>query len=163
MCLYKHCLKLILTSLCIFRLFSLYKILERRVKTFVKVDPERTIVQCIQIWWRECKSYFVAEHLSTRYLILQYSLAVHCVYVSHALECNYNWVFPLHRWWSLVLRALYLVWNVERSWPCFKNEGRGERDGRETRRQQARMHQQTSRAHKTSQWRSVNYDNRCLA
>ena len=33
-----------------------------------------------------------------------------------------------------------------------------ERDGQETRREQARMHQQTSRAHETSQRRSVNYD-----
>ena len=32
----------------------------------------------------------IAEHLSARYLILQYSLAVRCVYVSHALECNYS-------------------------------------------------------------------------
>ena len=34
---------------------------------------------------------FIAECLSARYLILQYSLAVCCMYVSHALECNYSW------------------------------------------------------------------------
>ena len=32
----------------------------------------------------------IAECLSVRYLILQYSLTVHCMYVSHALECNYS-------------------------------------------------------------------------
>ena len=44
-----------------------------------------------------------------------------------------------------------------------KTKAERERDGRETRREQARMHQQTSRARDTSQRRSVNYDNRCLA
>ena len=32
----------------------------------------------------------VAEHFSARYLILQYNLAMGYMYVSHALECNYN-------------------------------------------------------------------------
>ena len=59
------------------------------------------------------------------------------------------------------LRAV-LQLNVERSWPGFENEGR-EIDGRETRRERVRMHQQTSRACETSQRRSVNYDNRYLA
>ena len=35
-------------------------------------------------------------------LILQYNLAMHCMYVSHTLECNYNCG---DHWWSLPLRA----------------------------------------------------------
>ena len=31
-----------------------------------------------------------AERHSTRHLILQYNLATHCMYVSHAMECNYS-------------------------------------------------------------------------
>jgi len=38
-----------------------------------------------------------------------------------------------------------------------------ERDGWDTRHEHTRMHQQTSRACETSQRRSVNYNNRCLA
>ena len=48
-CSYMHCLQLIL-KLC--ELFSLFKILERGIQTFVKVDEsisEHTVVQCIQI------------------------------------------------------------------------------------------------------------------
>ena len=38
--------------------------------------------------------------------------------------------------------------NVEKCWPGFANKGRGTR---ETRHEQARIHQQTSRARETSQ------------
>ena len=49
---------------------------------------------------------------------------------------------------------MYSMWNVERSWPDFENEGRErERDDRETRREQTRMHQRTSRARVVSQAR----------
>ena len=51
---------------------------------------------------------------------------------------------------------MYSVWNIERSWPGFENEGRiYKRDGQETCCEQARIHQQTSRASETSQRGSV--------
>ena len=71
----------------------------------------------------------IAERLSARHLILQYSLAVHCTY---ALECNYNYgdfCYIIDDRYVLSGHActvyMYLVWNVEKSWPGFENEGRG--------------------------------------
>ena len=128
-------------------------------------------------------SLFIAKRLSARHLFLQYSLAIRvvCMSVTH-WNVTITVVISVT---SLPPQALYerariiihgtvhvsarvikpravLPWNVERSHTGFENEGR-ERYGRETRREQARMHQQTSRPRETSQRRAVNYDNRSLA
>jgi len=68
----------------------------------------------------------IAEHLSARHLILQYSLA------AHALECNYNYgdfCYIVDDRYVLSGHActvyMYLVWNVERSWPGFEMKAGG--------------------------------------
>jgi len=62
----------------------------------------------------------IAERLSARHLILQYSLAV------YALECNYNYIIDGRSGQACTV-YMYLVWNVERSRSGFENEGRGKR------------------------------------
>ena len=114
---------------------------------------------------------FIAECLSTRHLILQYNLTMRCMSVtlwnaiitvgisvtSLVIASATLYMYHVHELSSHAhMVYMYLVWNVERSWPGFENKGKRERDGWETWRKQARMHQQTSRARETSQWRSVN-------
>ena len=90
------------------------------------------------------------------------------MYASHALECNYNcgdFVKSL----MIALRAhvikpcAYSIWNVERSWPGFENEG-SEREMTEkhavSRPGCISKHQELVR--QVSEGQSDNYDNRWL-
>ena len=82
----------------------------------------------------------IAERLSARHLVLQYSLATRCMYVSHALECYYycgNSHYIIDTTSTMYICTYYvhvrarainprvvLPWNIERSWLGFENEGR---------------------------------------
>ena len=106
----------------------------------------------------------VAERISARHLILQYSLATRCIcmYVSHALECNYS--CGDLRYITDIASATCTCYQATRGIAMrrlarLRKRRRREREMAEKkRREQARMHQQTSRSRETSQRRSVNYD-----
>ena len=81
------------------------------------------------------------------------------MHVSHALECNYScgdfcYIIDTAGTTCMCYQATRGITSGQAS----KTKAERERGGRETRREQARMHQQTSKSRETSQRRSVNYD-----
>jgi len=108
--------------------------------SFTKDDTNRKLNLTVKIiapllHFRQSNLRLIAKRLSARLLILQYSLATCCMYVSHTLECNYNredFCYIIDTAIASALCMYYtpymymhvlLRWNVERSWPGFENEG----------------------------------------